>query len=74
MNQCVSHLSQNALAVLDAVIRYSSLPSAALYHFVLAVCNTVNVEKFCEPSWKVSGMFCMLYFSVNKYSEFSVVN
>ena len=51
---CACFIFKHSLAVLDAVIRYSSLPSTALHSFVVAVCNTVNVEKFCEPSWRVS--------------------
>ncbi|CAB4012447.1 tuberin-like, partial [Paramuricea clavata] len=44
---------EQSLAILDAVVRYSSLPSSALYSFLVAVCNTVNVEQFCEPSWRL---------------------
>ena len=50
----ICFIFKHSLAVLDAVIRYSSLPSTALHSFVVAVCNTVNVEKFCQPSWRVS--------------------
>ncbi|XP_028417406.1 tuberin-like [Dendronephthya gigantea] len=43
----------HSLAILDAVIRYSSLPSSALYLFLVAVCHTVNIAHFCEPSWRL---------------------
>ncbi|XP_072035978.1 tuberin-like isoform X2 [Amphiura filiformis] len=42
-----------SLKVLDAVICYSCLPTESLYHFITALCRTVSLPKFCEPSWKL---------------------
>ncbi|CAH1794876.1 unnamed protein product [Owenia fusiformis] len=39
------------LKVLDVVLCYSYLPPASLFHFITCLCRTVNVEKFCQPSW-----------------------
>ena len=44
---------QLSLFMLDAVVRYSCLPSNSLYEFITTVCRTVNTEKFCHHSWKV---------------------
>ncbi|XP_077979844.1 tuberin-like [Glandiceps talaboti] len=42
-----------SLQVLDAVVCYSCLPVDSLHHFIEALCRTVNVEKFCQTSWKL---------------------
>ncbi|XP_013385066.2 tuberin [Lingula anatina] len=41
------------LQVLDTVVCYSFLPSDSLYYFIEALCRSVNVEKFCQTSWKL---------------------
>ncbi|XP_070579524.1 tuberin-like [Ptychodera flava] len=59
-NTCVicSHPKTEAnieisLQVLDTVICYSCLPVDSLHHFIEALCRTVNIEKFCQTSWKL---------------------
>ncbi|KAJ8037419.1 Tuberin [Holothuria leucospilota] len=42
-----------ALKVLEAVVAYSCLPTESLSYFIVALCNTVNITTFCEPSWKL---------------------
>ncbi|XP_032221463.2 tuberin-like isoform X2 [Nematostella vectensis] len=42
-----------SLSLLDAIVRYSCLPVSSLYEFVAALCCTVNLEKFCQHSWKI---------------------
>ncbi|XP_067044886.1 tuberin-like isoform X1 [Acropora muricata] len=41
------------LCLLDAVVRYSCLPSNALFDFIAIACRAVNIEKFCQHSWKI---------------------
>ncbi|KAJ4432765.1 hypothetical protein ANN_21404 [Periplaneta americana] len=41
------------LEVLDTVVCYSNLPSDSLHIFISALCRTVNVEAYCQSSWKV---------------------
>ncbi|PSN43169.1 hypothetical protein C0J52_09893 [Blattella germanica] len=41
------------LQVLDTVVCYSNLPSDSLRTFISALCRTVNVEAYCQSSWKV---------------------
>ncbi|XP_026278513.1 tuberin isoform X1 [Frankliniella occidentalis] len=41
------------LQVLDTVVRYSNLPSESLQDFVSALCRTVNIEAYCQESWKI---------------------
>ncbi|KAJ7372751.1 Tuberous sclerosis 2-like protein [Desmophyllum pertusum] len=41
------------LSLLDAVVRYSCLPSNALFEFIATACRAVNIEKFCQHSWKI---------------------
>ncbi|KAH9503979.1 Tuberous sclerosis 2-like protein [Bulinus truncatus] len=41
------------LQVLDAVVCYSYLPSDSLYHFVAALCHTVDKKDFSEKSWEL---------------------
>lgn len=49
-----STLLQLCLCLLDAVVRYSCLPSNALFDFIAIACRAVNIEKFCQHSWKVT--------------------
>ncbi|KOB78178.1 putative tuberous sclerosis 2 isoform 3 [Operophtera brumata] len=42
----------SCLALLEAVVSYSLLPRAALGTFVAALCRTVNMEHYCQTSWK----------------------
>ncbi|KAM3956957.1 LOW QUALITY PROTEIN: TSC complex subunit tuberin [Aphomia sociella] len=44
---------QAALSLLEAVVCYSLLPRAALHGFVQALCRTVNLEHYCQASWKL---------------------
>ncbi|XP_078690983.1 tuberin-like isoform X3 [Branchiostoma floridae x Branchiostoma belcheri] len=48
-----------SLRVLDAVVCYSCLPSESLYQFITTLCRTINVDKFCQTSWK--GLNCHLH-------------
>lgn len=41
------------LCLLDAVVRYSCLPSNALFEFIATACRAVNIEKFFQHSWKI---------------------
>ncbi|XP_050670637.1 tuberin [Leptidea sinapis] len=41
------------LSLLEAVVSYSLLPRTALPTFVAALCRTVNVEHYCQNSWKL---------------------
>ncbi|CAG5135505.1 unnamed protein product, partial [Candidula unifasciata] len=41
------------LQVLDAVVCYSYLPSDSLYHFVAALCHTVDKAPYSEKSWEL---------------------
>lgn len=45
---------QCCLSLLEAVVSYSLLPRAALRTFVAALCRTVNLEHYCQNSWKVT--------------------
>ncbi|XP_015768229.1 PREDICTED: tuberin-like [Acropora digitifera] len=51
------------LCLLDAVVRYSCLPSNALFDFIAIACRAVNIEKFCQHSWKLlsGGKHCFYY-------------
>ncbi|XP_047024247.1 tuberin isoform X12 [Helicoverpa zea] len=44
---------QCGLSLLEAVVSYSLLPRAALRTFVAALCRTVNLEHYCQTSWKL---------------------
>lgn len=46
-------VAAGSLALLEAVVSYSLLPRSALRPFVAALCRTVNLEPYCETSWKV---------------------
>ncbi|KAK2584988.1 hypothetical protein KPH14_008518 [Odynerus spinipes] len=60
--QCICHLcyySNNTdvvsgcLEVLDAIVCYSNLQSDSLQMFIIALCRSVNVETYCQISWKI---------------------
>ncbi|XP_077299280.1 TSC complex subunit tuberin isoform X2 [Arctopsyche grandis] len=58
---CYSPASQvvlGCLQVLDAIVCYSIFPHESLKTFISALCRTVNVEEYCQPSWKI--MRCVL--------------
>ncbi|XP_072932345.1 tuberin [Epargyreus clarus] len=44
---------QGCLSLLEAVVSYSLLPRAALRTFVAALARTVNLEHYCQNSWKL---------------------
>ncbi|XP_037872619.1 tuberin isoform X4 [Bombyx mori] len=44
---------QQCLSLLEAVVSYSLLPRASLPTFVGALCRTVNMEHYCQNSWKL---------------------
>ncbi|XP_075973057.1 tuberin-like isoform X2 [Anticarsia gemmatalis] len=44
---------QSGLSLLEAVVSYSLLPRRALTTFVAALCRTVNLEHYCQNSWKL---------------------
>lgn len=46
---------QMCLEVMEAILCYSHLPTAVLQHFIVALCLTVNIEKFSQVSWKLMG-------------------
>lgn len=41
------------LEALDAIMCYSNLQSDSLQTFIIALCRSVNVETYCQTSWKV---------------------
>ncbi|XP_012271509.1 tuberin isoform X2 [Orussus abietinus] len=41
------------LEVLDAIVCYSNLQSDSLQTFIIALCRSVNVETYCQISWKI---------------------
>ncbi|XP_068632224.1 tuberin isoform X2 [Battus philenor] len=43
----------SCLSLLEAVVSYSLLPRTALRTFVAALCRTVNLEQYCQSSWKL---------------------
>ncbi|GBP30758.1 Tuberin [Eumeta japonica] len=44
---------QQCMGVLEAVVSYSLFPHDMLHTFVCALCRTVNVEHYCQSSWKI---------------------
>ena len=42
-----------SLEALDAIVRYSKLRPDSLLTFIVALCRSVNVEAYCQISWKV---------------------
>ncbi|XP_032669228.1 tuberin [Odontomachus brunneus] len=60
--QYISHLCyysnstdvvSGCLEALDAIMCYSNLQSDSLQTFVIALCRSVNVETYCQTSWKI---------------------
>ncbi|KAH9628209.1 hypothetical protein HF086_006840 [Spodoptera exigua] len=43
----------SCLSLLEAVVAYSMVPRAAHRAFVAALCRTVNLEHYCQTSWKL---------------------
>ncbi|XP_076652775.1 TSC complex subunit tuberin isoform X1 [Halictus rubicundus] len=41
------------LEALDAIVCYSNLHSDSLQTFIIALCGSVNVETYCQISWKI---------------------
>ncbi|XP_029054023.2 tuberin isoform X1 [Osmia bicornis bicornis] len=41
------------LEALDAIVCYSNLQSDSLQTFIIALCGSVNVETYCQISWKI---------------------
>uniref|UniRef100_A0AAU7B8N1 Tuberin n=1 Tax=Pyrrhocoris apterus TaxID=37000 RepID=A0AAU7B8N1_PYRAP len=41
------------LEVLDTIVCYTSLPSESLLTFIPTLCKTVNIELYCQNSWKI---------------------
>ncbi|XP_060802820.1 tuberin [Amyelois transitella] len=42
-----------SLALLEAVVGYSMLPRDGLRALVAALCRCVNLERYCQPAWKL---------------------
>ena len=42
------------LEALDAIVCYSNLQPDSLETFIIALCRSVNAEKYCQMSWKVN--------------------
>lgn len=47
--------SQLCLEFLDAVVCYSTFPTATIHCFVIALCHTLNIERFIQRSLEVGG-------------------
>ena len=60
---------QNCLLLLDATVRYGGLPSEGLQPLIVTLCRTVNIEKFCQLSWKVK-YFILVYCACVCFSHF----
>ena len=45
VNSCLNYF--------DIVVRYGFIPRISLPHYVQTLCKTVNVERFCKPSWYI---------------------
>lgn len=43
-----------SLEALDTIVCYSRLQPDSLQIFIIALCRSVNVEAYCQTSWKVS--------------------
>ena len=65
-------LLQLCLCLLDAVVRYSCLPSNALFDFIAIACRAVNIEKFCQHSWKVTEAELHLNYKRSVFSIFFI--
>eukprot|EP00794_Sanderia_malayensis_P008869 gene8869-9818_t len=44
---------ESCLQLLDAAVKYGGLPSGGLYPLIVTLCQTVNIERFCQASWKL---------------------
>ncbi|KAJ8682291.1 hypothetical protein QAD02_018083 [Eretmocerus hayati] len=42
-----------SLEALDAIVCYSKLQPDSLSTFIIALCRSVNVETYCQKSWKI---------------------
>lgn len=49
------------LEALDAIMCYSNLKSDSLQTFIIALCRSVNVETYCQTSWKVQIIHNLSY-------------
>lgn len=43
----------HCLQVLDTIVCYTNLPPESLPPFVATLCRTVNIELYCQSSWKI---------------------
>ncbi|XP_076749493.1 TSC complex subunit tuberin isoform X3 [Xylocopa sonorina] len=48
-----SEVVSGCLEALDAIVCYSNLQSDSLQTFIIALCGSVNVETYCQISWKI---------------------
>ena len=67
-------LLQLCLCLLDAVVRYSCLPTNALFDFIAIACRAVNIEKFCQHSWKVTEAELHLNYKRSVFPFFSLAS
>ncbi|XP_066913474.1 tuberin-like [Clytia hemisphaerica] len=44
---------ESSLLLLDATVRYGGLPAEGLLPLIETLCRTVNIERFCQSSWKL---------------------
>ncbi|KOX80745.1 Tuberin [Melipona quadrifasciata] len=49
----ISEVVSGCLEALDAIVCYSNLQSDSLQTFIIALCGSVNVETYCQISWKI---------------------
>lgn len=70
-----TEIVSGCLEALDAIMCYSNLQSDSLQTFIIALCRSVNVETYCQTSWKVNtskiclGMKSFKYLKIQyKYS------
>ncbi|EZA47091.1 Tuberin [Ooceraea biroi] len=71
--QSISHLcyySNNTevvsgcLEALDAIMCYSNLQSDSLQTFIIALCRSVNVETYCQTSWKIVTLIVLSFLCI----------
>ncbi|XP_066593113.1 tuberin [Prorops nasuta] len=48
-----SEVVLGCLETLDAIVCYSNLQADSLQTFIIALCRSVNVETYCQISWKI---------------------
>ncbi|KOC65846.1 Tuberin [Habropoda laboriosa] len=48
-----SEVVSGCLEALDAIVCYNNLQSDSLQTFIIALCGSVNVETYCQISWKI---------------------